>query len=64
MLEEHIEFPKVVVTNLDPEVVEALVITFTTSIHIINQNFLLSAVKEILFPYRRRSDFDFNLVSN
>lgn len=35
-LEEHIELPKVVVTNLDPEVIEALASTFTTSMHIIN----------------------------
>jgi hypothetical protein len=32
--------------------------------HIVNQNFLLAAVKEVLFPYRRRSDFDFNLVAS
>jgi hypothetical protein len=51
------------VTNLDPEVVEAQAVTFTTSMHLVNQNYLLSAVKEVLFPFRRRSDFDFNLVN-
>jgi hypothetical protein len=30
--------------------------------HIVNQNFVLTQIKEVLFPYRRRGDFDFNLV--
>lgn len=51
------------VTNLDPEVIEAQASCFTTSMHLINQNFLLSALKEVLFPYRRRADFDFNFAA-
>lgn len=50
------------ITNLDPEVIEAEQAVFTTSIHVISQHFFLSAVKDVLFPYRKRVDFDYNHV--
>jgi hypothetical protein len=35
-LEEQIALPSVVVTNMDPEVIEALQMTFTTAVHLVN----------------------------
>jgi hypothetical protein len=37
---------------------------FPTSIHMVNQHFLLSSVKDVLYPYRKRVDFDYNHVLN
>lgn len=54
--------PAVVITNLDPEVIEAEQTVFTTAIHMVSQHFFLSAVKDVLFPYRKRVDFDYNHV--
>ena len=54
--------PSVVITNLDAEVIEAEQAIFTTSLHLINQHFFLTAVKDILFPFRKRVDFDYNHV--
>jgi len=54
--------PSVVITNLDVEVIEAEQTVFTTSIHLVSQHFFLAAVKDVLFPYRKRVDFDYNHV--
>lgn len=54
--------PSVVITNMDQDVIEAEQAIFTTSIHIISQHFFLSAIKDTLFPFRKRIDFDYNHV--
>lgn len=55
--------PKVVITNADTEVMESATAIFTTSMHLINQNFILQIIRDVLFPYKKRIDFDFNLVN-
>lgn len=55
--------PKVLITNSDPELMDAALIVFTSSMHLINQNFVLQAIRDVLFPFKKRIDFDFNMVN-
>ena len=57
------ELPKVVITNADAEVMEAISTVFTTSMHLINQNFVLQTIRDVLFPFKKRIDFDLNMVN-
>jgi len=51
--------PRVVVTNIDQEIIQAKERVFTTSLHIINQYYFLQAAAEVCKPHHRRADFDF-----
>ena len=57
------DLPKTLITNADPELMEAATSVFTTSGHLINQNYVLQAIRDVLFPFKKRIDFDFNMVN-
>jgi hypothetical protein len=57
------DLPKTLITNADPELMDAALLVFTTSGHLINQNFVLTAIRDVLFPFKKRIDFDFNMVN-
>ena len=62
MNNEGIRMPRIVVTNMEIELIEAKNICFPASMHLINQCAVHNQIKDILMMYKKRLDFDFNLV--
>ncbi len=58
-LANNVELPGVLLTSMEPDLLDSKTDAFPTSLHLISQYYLLSSAKDLLSPYKKRLDFDY-----